>query len=62
MHVPEVIFPTCVSNTTANPALDSEEIGYAGNDVAHIQDNCLGASTDNHAQTSAKPWFASKTS
>jgi peptide/nickel transport system substrate-binding protein len=59
VHVPEVIFPAYVSNTTANPALDSGEIGYAGNDVADIQDNYLGASTDNHTWTSGKPWFAS---
>jgi hypothetical protein len=60
VHVPEVIFPAYVSNTAANPALESGEIGYAGNDVADIQDNYLGASTDNHTWTSAKPWFASK--
>ena len=34
--VPEVIFPSYVSNTTANPALDSGQIGYAGNDVANV--------------------------
>jgi peptide/nickel transport system substrate-binding protein len=59
VHVPEVIFPAYVSNTTANPALDSGEIGYAGNDVADIAGNYLGASTDNHTWTSGKPWFAS---
>ncbi len=37
VHVPEVIFPSYVSNTTANPALDSGQIGYAGNDVANVQ-------------------------
>jgi peptide/nickel transport system substrate-binding protein len=59
VHVPEVIFPAFVSNTAANPALDSGEIGYAGNDVADIQDNYLGASTDNHTWTPGRPWFAS---
>jgi peptide/nickel transport system substrate-binding protein len=59
VHVPEVIFPAYVSNTTANPALDSGEIGYAGNDVADIAGNYLDASTDNHTWTSGKPWFAS---
>jgi peptide/nickel transport system substrate-binding protein len=59
VHVPEVIFPAYVSNTTANPALDSGEIGYAGNDVADIAGNYLGASADNHTWTSGKPWFAS---
>jgi peptide/nickel transport system substrate-binding protein len=59
VRVPEVIFPSYVSNTTANPALDSGEIGYAGNDVADIEGNYLGASTDNHTWTSGQPWFAS---
>lgn len=59
VHVPEVIFPSYVSNTTANPALDSGQVGYAGNDVADIQGNYLGTSPDNHTWTSAKPWFAS---
>jgi peptide/nickel transport system substrate-binding protein len=58
VHVPEVIFPSYVSNTTANPALDSGQIGYAGNDVADIQGNFLGASPDNHTWTSSQPWFA----
>jgi peptide/nickel transport system substrate-binding protein len=59
VHVPEVIFPSYVSNTTANPALESGEVGYAGNDVADVQDNYLGASQDNHTWTSGQPWFAS---
>jgi peptide/nickel transport system substrate-binding protein len=59
VHVPEVIFPAYVSNTTANPALDSGQIGYAGNDVADIAGNYLGASTDNHTWTPGRPWFAS---
>jgi peptide/nickel transport system substrate-binding protein len=58
VHVPEVIFPNYVSNTTANPALDSGQIGYAGNDVANVQSNYLSASTDNHTWTSNQPWFA----
>jgi len=59
VHVPEVIFPSYVSNTTANPALDSGQIGYAGNDVANVQSNFLSASQDNHTWTSSQPWFAS---
>ena len=59
VHVPEVIFPSYVSNTTANPALDSGQIGYAGNDVANVQSNFLSASQDNHTWTSGQPWFAS---
>jgi ABC-type transport system substrate-binding protein len=59
VRVPEVIFPSYVSNTTANPALDSGEIGYAGNDVADIQGNYLGVSPENHTWTSGQPWFAS---
>jgi peptide/nickel transport system substrate-binding protein len=56
--VPEVIFPSYVSNTTANPALDSGQIGYAGNDVANVQSNYLSSSPDNHTWTSNQPWFA----
>ena len=59
VHVPEVIFPSYVSNTTANPALDSGQIGYAGNNVANVQSNFLSASPDNHTWTSGQPWFAS---
>ncbi|MGH3210448.1 MAG: ABC transporter substrate-binding protein [Trebonia sp.] len=59
VHVPEVIFPSYVSNTTANPELESGEVGYAGNDVAAVQDNYLSASQDNHTWTSSQPWFAS---
>jgi peptide/nickel transport system substrate-binding protein len=59
VHVPEVIFPSYVSNTTANPALDSGQVGYAGNDVANVQSDFLGASSDNHTWTSGQPWFAS---
>jgi peptide/nickel transport system substrate-binding protein len=56
--VPEVIFPSYVSNTTANPALDSGQIGYAGNDVANVQSDYLSANSDNHTWTSNQPWFA----
>ena len=56
--VPEVIFPNYVSNTTANPALDSGQIGYAGNDVADVQSDYLSASSSNHTWTSNQPWFA----
>ena len=59
VHVPEVIFPSYVSNTTANPALDSGQIGYAGNNVANVQSNFLSASRENHTWTSGQPWFAS---
>src|SRR5580700_759993 len=59
VHVPEVIFPSYVSNTTANPALDTGQIGYAGNNVANVQSNFLSASPDNHTWTSGQPWFAS---
>src|SRR5271154_6518686 len=56
--VPEVIFPSYVSNTTANPALDSGQIGYAGNDVTNVQSDYLSANADNHTWTSNQPWFA----
>jgi peptide/nickel transport system substrate-binding protein len=58
VHVPSVIFPSYVSNTTANPALDSGQIGYAGNNVANVQSNFLSASPNNHTWTSGQPWFA----
>jgi peptide/nickel transport system substrate-binding protein len=56
--VPEVIFPNYVSNTTANPALDSGQIGYAGNNVANVESDYLGANPSNHTWTSNQPWFA----
>jgi peptide/nickel transport system substrate-binding protein len=56
--VPEVIFPNYVSNTTANPALDSGQVGYAGNDVANVSSDYLSANPDNHTWTSNQPWFA----
>jgi peptide/nickel transport system substrate-binding protein len=59
VHVPEVIFPNFVSNTTANPALDSGQIGYAGNDVANVQSDFLSANPNNHTWTAGQPWFAS---
>ena len=58
VHVPEVIFPNFVSNTTANPALDSGQIGYAGNDVANVASDYLSANPNNHTWTSNQPWFA----
>jgi peptide/nickel transport system substrate-binding protein len=56
--VPEVIFPNYVSNTTANPSLDSGQIGYAGNDVANVQSDYLAANPDNHTWSASQPWFA----
>ena len=56
--VPEVIFPNYVSNTTANPALDSGQIGYAGNDVANVASDYLSVNPTNHTWTSNQPWFA----
>jgi peptide/nickel transport system substrate-binding protein len=56
--VPEVIFPSYVSNTTANPALDSGQVGYAGNDVTNVQSDYLSANPDNHTWTANQPWFA----
>jgi peptide/nickel transport system substrate-binding protein len=56
--VPEVIFPNYVSNTTANPALDSGQIGYAGNDVTNVSSDYLSANPDNHTWTASQPWFA----
>jgi len=56
--VPEVIFPSYVSNTTANPALDSGQIGYAGNDVANVASDYLSANPNNHTWTANQPWFA----
>jgi peptide/nickel transport system substrate-binding protein len=56
--VPEVIFPNYVSNTTANPALDSGQIGYAGNDVANVASDYLSANPNNHTWTASQPWFA----
>jgi hypothetical protein len=46
---------------TANkndPALDSGQVGYAGNNVANVQSDFLGASPNNHTWTSGQPWFA----
>jgi len=59
VHVPELIFPSYVSNTTANPALEAGEIDYAGNDVANVQSDFLNANSDYHTWTSSQPWFAS---
>jgi peptide/nickel transport system substrate-binding protein len=59
VHVPELIFPNYVSNTTSNPALESGAIDYAGNDVSNVASNFLGKSTANHTWTSSPPYFAS---
>ncbi len=59
VHVPSIIFPNFVSNTTANPALSDGQIDYAGNDVSNVQTNFLNKSTDYHTWTPSKPWFAS---
>ncbi|MBV9380998.1 MAG: hypothetical protein JO242_10040, partial [Streptosporangiaceae bacterium] len=59
VHVPQVIFPSYVSNTTANPALESGQIEYAGNNVTNVQSNFLNRSPQNHTWTSSQPWFAS---
>ena len=59
VHVPSIIFPNFVSNTTANPALSDGQIDYAGNDVSNVQSNFLDKSSDYHTWTPSKPWFAS---
>jgi peptide/nickel transport system substrate-binding protein len=58
VHVPSIIFPNFVSNTTANPALSNGEIDYAGNDVSNVQTNFLNRSSDYHTWTSDQPWFS----
>jgi peptide/nickel transport system substrate-binding protein len=58
LHVPSIIFPNFVSNTTANPALSNGQIDYAGNDVSNVQSNFLDKSTDYHTWTTDKPWFS----
>ncbi len=58
LHVPSIIFPNFVSNTTANPALSNGQIDYAGNDVSNVQSNFLAKSTDYHTWTTDKPWFS----
>ena len=58
VHVPSIIFPNYVSNDTANPALSSGLIDYAGNDVSNVQSNFLGKSTDFHTWTPGQPWFS----
>jgi peptide/nickel transport system substrate-binding protein len=58
VHVPSIIFPNYVSNTTANPALTAGQIDYAGNDVSNVQANFLSRSTDFHTWTASKPWFS----
>jgi peptide/nickel transport system substrate-binding protein len=58
VHVPSIIFPNYVSNDTANPALSSGVIDYAGNDVSNVQSNFLDKSADFHTWTSKQPWFS----
>jgi ABC-type transport system substrate-binding protein len=58
VHVPSIVFPNFVSNTTANPALSNGQIDYAGNDVSNVQSNFLSKSTDYHTWTANKPWFS----
>ena len=58
VHVPSIIFPNYVSNDTANPALSSGLIDYAGNDVSNVQSNFLDKSSDFHTWTSKQPWFS----
>jgi peptide/nickel transport system substrate-binding protein len=58
VHVPSIIFPNFVSNTTANPALSNGQIDYAGNDVSNVQSNFLSKSPDYHTWTSGQPWFS----
>ena len=58
LHVPSIIFPNFVSNTTANPALSNGQIDYAGNDVSNVQSNFLDKSTAYHTWTTDKPWFS----
>lgn len=58
VKVPEIIFPNYVSNTTANPALESGEIDYAGNDVVNVQQDFLNKSPDFHTWTASQPWFS----
>ncbi len=58
VHVPSIIFPNFVSNTTANPALSNGQIDYAGNDVSNVQSNFLSKSSDYHTWTSGQPWFS----
>jgi peptide/nickel transport system substrate-binding protein len=55
---PEIIFPNFVSNTTANPALESGEIDYAGNDVVNVQTDFLSKNPNFHTWTSGQPWFS----
>jgi peptide/nickel transport system substrate-binding protein len=58
VRVPEIIFPNYVSNTTANPALESGQIDYAGNDVVNVQQDFLAKNPDFHTWTSSQPWFS----
>src|SRR5215467_8078948 len=48
VHVPSIVFPNFLSNTTANPALVNGQIDYAGNNVSNVQQNFLSRSRDYH--------------
>ncbi|MBV9447542.1 MAG: hypothetical protein JO345_16790, partial [Streptosporangiaceae bacterium] len=52
IHVPEVDFPSYVSNTTAEQALESGQIDWAGNDITNVQ-NVFVAKDPAHN----KVWF-----
>lgn len=58
VHVPSIVFPNFVSNTTANPALFNGQIDYAGNNVSNVQENFLAKSRDYHTWTPNRPWFS----
>jgi peptide/nickel transport system substrate-binding protein len=58
VHVPSIVFPNFVSNTTANPALVNGQIDYAGNNVSNVKENFLSRSPDYHTWTSGQPWFS----
>jgi peptide/nickel transport system substrate-binding protein len=52
IHVPEVDFPSYVSNTTAEQALESGQVDWAGNDITNVQ-NVFVAKDPAHN----KVWF-----
>ena len=58
VHVPSIVFPNYLSNTTANPALVNGQIDYAGNNVSNVQQNFLSRSRDYHTWTPHRPWFS----
>lgn len=58
VHVPSIVFPNFLSNTSANPALFNGQIDYAGSDVSNVAENFLSRSPDYHTWTSRQPWFS----